>query len=57
MRVTAIRASGRTGPDFVSYVGLPDEMLRLASEADVVVNAAPLAAQTSGIFDAVFLRK
>src|SRR5256885_9481114 len=25
MRVTATRASGRTGPDYVSYVGLPDE--------------------------------
>ena len=27
MRVIATRASGRTGPEFVSYVGLPDELL------------------------------
>ena len=42
MKVTATRASGRTGPEFVSYVGLPDELLKLASEADFVVNTAPL---------------
>ena len=30
MRVTATRASGHTGPDFVSYVGLPDELPKLA---------------------------
>jgi phosphoglycerate dehydrogenase-like enzyme len=29
MRVIATRASGRTGPDYVSYVGLPDELLKL----------------------------
>jgi phosphoglycerate dehydrogenase-like enzyme len=57
MRVIATRASGRTGPDYVSYVGLPDELLRLASEADVVVNTAPLTPQTTGIFDAAFFAK
>ena len=57
MRVIATRASGRTGPDFVSYVGLPDELLKLASEADVVVNATPLTPQTTGIFDAEFFAK
>jgi phosphoglycerate dehydrogenase-like enzyme len=57
MRVIATRASGRTGPDYVSYVGLPDELLRLASEADVVVNTAPLTPQTMGIFDAAFFAK
>ena len=54
MRVIATRASGRTGPDFVSYVGLPDELHKLASEADVVVNATPLTPQTTDIFDAAF---
>src|SRR5207237_667904 len=49
MRVTATRASGRTGPDYVSYVGLPDELLELAREADFVVNCAPLTPQTPGI--------
>ncbi len=57
MRVIATRASGRTGPDYVSYVGLPDELLKLASEADVVVNTAPLTAQTTGVFDAEFFAK
>jgi phosphoglycerate dehydrogenase-like enzyme len=57
MRVIATRASGRTGPDYVSYVGLPDELLRLAGEADFVVNTAPLTPQTTGIFDAAFFAK
>jgi phosphoglycerate dehydrogenase-like enzyme len=57
MKVTATRASGRTGPQFVSYVGLPDELLKLASEADFVVNTAPLTPQTTGIFDAAFFAK
>jgi phosphoglycerate dehydrogenase-like enzyme len=57
MKVTATRASGRTGPEFVSYVGLPDELPKLASEADFVVNTAPLTPQTTGIFDAAFFAK
>jgi phosphoglycerate dehydrogenase-like enzyme len=57
MRVIATRASGRTGPDYVHYVGLPDELLKLAADADVVVNAAPLTPQTTGIFDAEFFGK
>jgi len=57
MKVTATRASGRTGPDYVSYVGLPDELPKLASEADFVVNTAPLTPQTQGIFDAAFFAK
>ena len=52
MKVTAIRASGRTGPDYVSYVGLPDELAKLAGEADAIVNAAPLTAATQGVFNA-----
>jgi phosphoglycerate dehydrogenase-like enzyme len=54
MKVIATRASGRTGPPFVSYVGLPDELSKLASQADFVVNTAPLTPQTTGIFDAAF---
>lgn len=57
MKVTATRASGRTGPDFVSYVGLPDELPKLASEADFVVNTAPLTPQTKGIFNAELFGK
>jgi phosphoglycerate dehydrogenase-like enzyme len=54
MRVTATRASGRDGPDYVSYVGLPDELLKLAQDADFVVNCAPLTPQTTGIFNREF---
>jgi phosphoglycerate dehydrogenase-like enzyme len=54
MRVVATRASGHTGPDFVSYVGLPDEMLKLARDADFVVNCTPLTAETAGIFNHEF---
>lgn len=52
MHVVATRASDRTGPDFVSYVGLPDELAKLAAEADVVVDALPLTPATRGTFDA-----
>lgn len=54
MRVTATRNSSRTGPDYVDYVGLSDELLSLAKEADVIVNALPLTAQTTGVFDKAF---
>jgi phosphoglycerate dehydrogenase-like enzyme len=54
MRVIATRASGRTGPDYVSYVGLPGELLQLAAGADYIVNCAPLTAQTNGIFNKAF---
>lgn len=54
MRVIATRNSSREGPDFVSKVGLPDELLALAKEADVVVNATPLTPETTGIFNAAF---
>ncbi len=54
MQVSAIRNSSRSGPDYVDYVGLPDELLKLAGEADVVVNALPLTGETTGLFDARF---
>ena len=54
MRVVATRASGKSGPDFVSYVGLPDELLKLARDADFVVNCTPLTPQTTGIFNREF---
>jgi phosphoglycerate dehydrogenase-like enzyme len=54
MKVTATRNSGRSGPDYVSYVGLPSELLTLAKDADVIVNTAPLTAETTGLFDAKF---
>lgn len=54
MRVVATRNSRREGPDFVEYVGLANELLELAKQADVVVNAAPLTDSTRGLFDAKF---
>ena len=54
MRVVATRASGREGPPFVSYVGLPEELAKLAAEADFVVNTVPLTPATTGMFDAKF---
>jgi phosphoglycerate dehydrogenase-like enzyme len=54
MRVIATRNSSREGPPFVAQVGLPDELLALAAQADVVVNAAPLTPATTDIFDAAF---
>jgi phosphoglycerate dehydrogenase-like enzyme len=54
MRVIATRASDRTGPAYVSYVGLPEELTALARQADFVVNCAPLTPATTGVFNAAF---
>ncbi len=54
MRVTATRNRSRSGPEFVAYVGLADELPQLAAEADVIVNALPLTPQTEGLFDQDF---
>lgn len=54
MRVIATRSSSRKGPDFVDYVGLPDELLTLAGKADVIANTLPLTPQTTGIFNKAF---
>ena len=54
MRVTGTRRSSREGPEFVAYVGLSDELPELAGEADFIVNALPLTAETENLFDADF---
>jgi phosphoglycerate dehydrogenase-like enzyme len=54
MNVIATRNSRREGPDYVSYVGLADELLELTKQADVVINTAPLTDKTRGIFNAEF---
>ena len=54
MRVIATRASGHEGPDFVSYVGLPDELVKLTRDADFIVNCTPLTPETTGIFNREF---
>ena len=55
MRVIATRNSSREGPDFVDYVGLADEAVSLAAQAQVVANALPLTEETRGLVDAEFL--
>jgi len=55
MRVIATRNSSRSGPDFVDYVGLADELPDLVGQADVVVNALPLTDSTTDLFDADLL--
>ncbi len=54
MRVIATRNSSRSGPEYVDYVGLSDELLELAAQADVVINALPLTPETEGLFDKAF---
>jgi phosphoglycerate dehydrogenase-like enzyme len=48
------RNSSRSGRDYVDYVGLSDELLELAGQADVIVNALPLTEATRGLFDDEF---
>jgi len=54
MHVSGTRNSSRSGPDYIEYVGLSDELFALAAEADVVVNALPLTAATKNLFDREF---
>lgn len=54
MRVIATRSSSRSGPDFVDYVGLANELNELAERADVVLGQLPLTAETFGVFDEKF---
>ena len=54
MRVIGTRNSSREGPPFVDYVGLSDELLELAGQADVIVNALPLTGATRGLLDDAF---
>jgi phosphoglycerate dehydrogenase-like enzyme len=54
MNVIAIRNSGRTGPPYVSEVGLSADLLAFAARADVIVNTLPLTAETKHVFDKAF---
>ncbi len=54
MRVIATRNTSRSGPDFVDYVGLSDEMFDLANQADIVFAAVPPTPATLGLFDMKF---
>jgi len=52
MKVIGTRNSSREGPDYVSRVGLGDELPAMIGEADVVVAALPLVPATTHLFDA-----
>jgi phosphoglycerate dehydrogenase-like enzyme len=52
MKVIATRNSSKTGPEYVSYVGLSDELPTLITQADVVVSSLPLVPATTNLFDA-----
>ena len=52
MKVIGTRNSSREGPDYVSRVGLADELPAMIGEADVVVAALPLVPATTHLFDA-----
>jgi phosphoglycerate dehydrogenase-like enzyme len=54
MRVVATRVGGGPRPDFVEYIGQPDELLALARTADVIVSAVPLTPETTGLYDQRF---
>ncbi len=54
MRVIATRNTSRSGPAFVDYVGLSDEMYELAGQADVVFASVPNTPDTQQMFDAKF---
>jgi phosphoglycerate dehydrogenase-like enzyme len=57
MTVIATRNSNRQGPEYVSYVGLPNELPDLVAKADVVVLAAPLTPETRHLFDAAMFNR
>jgi phosphoglycerate dehydrogenase-like enzyme len=54
MKVVATRVGGTGKPDFVSYVGLPNELLTLARTADVIVSAVPLTPETTDLYNKEF---
>lgn len=52
MKVIATDPVNRNRPEFVTHLGLPEELPSLVGQADVVMVAAPLTPQTRGMFDA-----
>jgi phosphoglycerate dehydrogenase-like enzyme len=54
MRVIATRNTSTSGPAFVDYVGLSDEMYELAGQADVVFASVPNTPDTQQMFNAEF---
>jgi len=54
MRVIGTRRSSREGPEFVDYVGLSNELYKLAAEADFIANTLPRTVETTGMLDEEF---
>jgi phosphoglycerate dehydrogenase-like enzyme len=54
MTVVATRVGGTGKPEFVSHVGPPEELLKLAASADVIISTVPLTRATTGLYDARF---
>jgi phosphoglycerate dehydrogenase-like enzyme len=44
-------------PDYIEHIGLPDELPAMVANADVVMTALPLTAQTTGLFNAALIAK
>jgi phosphoglycerate dehydrogenase-like enzyme len=44
-------------PDYIEHMGLPDELGSLVGQADVVMTALPLTAQTTNLFNAAMFAK
>ena len=57
MKIIATDPVNRKPPDFVSHVGLPEELPTLIGQADVVMIAAPLTPATRGLFDAAMFAR
>jgi phosphoglycerate dehydrogenase-like enzyme len=58
MRVLATNATiPAQKPDYVEYIGLPDELGKLVGQADVVATALPLTPQTQNLFNAEMFAK
>lgn len=57
MKVIATDPVNRNPPDFVSHVGMPEELASLLPQADVVMVAAPLTPATRGLFNAAMFAR
>jgi phosphoglycerate dehydrogenase-like enzyme len=57
MKVVATDPVNRNRPDFVSHLGLPEELPTLVTQADVVMIAAPLTPSTRGLFNAAMFAR
>ncbi|HMA13116.1 MAG TPA: NAD(P)-dependent oxidoreductase [Steroidobacteraceae bacterium] len=57
MKVIATDPVNRNPPDFVSHLGVPEELPALIGEADVVMVAAPLTPATRGLFNAALFER